>query len=557
MSEALESFPADEPRQYQGEVIEAALEKFEEGKDVVAIDAPPGFGKSMVNYTVMKELEGGGFYATPLKALQEQLVDDDFFGDDIVEIMGRNNYPCIHPEEQDGTTVDEAICQRKADFDCSIKSDCEYYGQKAMARAAEITVVNLSYLMAEGQIDPQARGSFGNRGSIVIDECQGLPSWALSFVGATFSKFTIADTVLEQVQLPGEEAGNDIDKFVEWVVKELKPVVSNEINGLASRAELTKKQSKTLEQLKRLDTKVSRLLGDYEDHAWTADYSYEIRKNQPNYKKIECKPVKVGRFLEDLTWNRGDKIILSSATIPKGDWFSEIGLEDRDIARIPVPSTFPIENRPIITEYAVGKMTKGNREENMPSAVKMIKQFADHHESKGIVHCRGYNYVKMFKRACTNHGYDDWYRNNVAVQDRSRREESLEEWKEGDEQLFLSVNMAEGIDLKGGKFGWQVLLKTLYPYMGDKRVQKRKEIAEEEGRESDFWDWYNGKAVNQIEQAYGRAVRSEDDEAVFYILDQSAIGLIKMNAELFHEWFLNGLDFKVRGQDEGKAYAYL
>lgn len=557
MSDALQSFPAEEPRQYQGEVIEAVLEKFEEGKDVVAIDAPPGFGKSMVNYTVMKEIEGNGFYATPLKALQEQLTDDDFFGDDIVEIMGRSNYPCIHPEEDDGTMVDEAICQRKANFDCEIKNECEYYGQKFKALNAEITVVNLSYLMAEGQVDPEIENSFGNRDVVVIDECQGLPSWALSFVGATFSKFTIADTVLEQVSLPDEEVGNDIDKFVKWVVKELKPVVSNEINRLASRGELTKKQSKTLEQLKRLDTKISRLIGDYEDHAWTADYSYEIRKNQPNFKKVECKPVKVGRFLEDLTWNRGEKIILSSATIPKGDWFSEIGLEDREIARIPVPSTFPVENRPIITEYTVGKMTKGEREENMPDAVKMVKNFSDHHDSKGIVHCRGYNYIEMFKRSANNHGMGQWYRDNVKIQRRSEREESLEEWKEGDEQVFLSVNMAEGIDLKGDRFGWQVLLKTLYPHMGDKRVQKRKEIAEEENRSEDFWNWYNAKAVNQIEQAYGRAVRSKDDEAVFYILDQSAIGLVKRNADLFHKWFLNGLDFKVRGQDEGEAYAYL
>jgi hypothetical protein len=56
------------------------------------------------------------------------------------------------------------------------------------------------------------------------------------------------------------------------------------------------------------------------------------------------------------------------------------------------------------------------------------------------------------------------------------------------------------------------------------------------------WDWYNQKAATQIEQAYGRIIRSKDDEGVMYILDESAKDLIRMNAGLFHTWFLEGIE---------------
>jgi len=131
--------------------------------------------------------------------------------------------------------------------------------------------------------------------------------------------------------------------------------------------------------------------------------------------------------------------------------------------------------------------------------------------------------------------------------------------------VFLSVAMDEGVDLDGDKCRWQVLAKTLYKHMGDKRTRYRVLVrgkcqvcdhAEEFWDEdipnecpnctsSGFggeWDWYNRHAAIQIQQAYGRAVRGPEDHAIFYILDESAIGLIRRNAELFNEWFLEAID---------------
>jgi len=81
-------------------------------------------------------------------------------------------------------------------------------------------------------------------------------------------------------------------------------------------------------------------------------------------------------------------------------------------------------------------------------------------------------------------------------------------------------------------------MKTLYPNMSDERVKYRIQ-------ELNDWQWYNNRAVVQIEQAYGRAVRGPDDHAVFYVLDTSAVDLIKRSTDLFHDWFLEAVDIEL------------
>jgi len=530
-----QSFPAPEFRKKQKRVIKEIVGGFESGSDVVLLDAPPGMGKSIVLYTALDVYGGKGFYATPLKVLQEQLVNDEFIGNDVIEIMGRNNYDCIHPDEEDGVPVDKAKCQKEKDFDCMYKGDCPYYVQKKNALAHDKTVMNLSYMMAEGMVDPNAENSFGNRDVVIVDEVQGLEDWALNFVEVPLSKFSIPNVVSDSLSMPSEEKCKDLEYMVDFIEREVLSMVDDAMSHYQQMPSFGEDELEELEELKQFNDKIQRFLKDVKQNEWIATYEYNIRKNRSNYKKVTFKPIKVGRFLDNLIWNRGNKFILSSATIPKGSWINDIGLDDKSIKRISVGSQFPVENRPISMNHTIGKMTYNERDDNILDAVEKVKEISDHHEGeKGIIHCRGYNYIKMFRQAARNHGLRGWYNNNIAEQDRYNREESLDEWIKGDNQIFMSVNMTEGIDLKGDKCRWQAVLKGEYPNMQDERVDHRVS-------EMNDWDWYNNKAVIALEQAYGRAVRSPEDSAVMYILDSSVENLIKMNAELFHGWFLEAL----------------
>lgn len=547
-------------REKQKQSIMAVMKGIEnDDVDVVKLNAPTGAGKSLILYTAVVATGGSGFITTPLNTLVDQMDTDEFMSDKVITLKGRNNYNCIHPEDK-GTPVDEAICQRQSTFECDVKDKCPYYGRKARALDHPTVVTNMSYLMAEGMIPDEVAETLGDRSKLVVDECQNIEDFAMSFIQFTVSQRTVPRPVWKNISIPPERREDDMEYLIEWLEDEVLTAVRNYAQELQTLTIMDTDESKELESLKQFEMRVQNFLRDVKNNEWIAEMDVDFKKNAKNQRKIVFNPVFIGRFLEDLLWSRGETVILSSATIPGEGWLDEIGLGDKEVMDIKVGSMFPVDNRPVICNLDVGKMVseysdnKDNRKENAYPMAKRIMELAIHHEGeKGFVHCRSYNIAKMLRDALLNHQsveiggkeYDTrkWVNENVMMQDRYNREESLEEWINNDKQVFMSVAMDEGVDLKYDKCRWQVLAKTLYPFM-DKRMKRRKEIADNKNKSGEFWNYYNRKAVIQLQQAYGRGVRARDDECVFYILDSSAAGnrgLIQMNAELFNEWFLEAV----------------
>lgn len=561
-----ESFQAPEFRKYQKEAIVEIVEGLENGNDVIVLSAPTGSGKSLILDSAARAYkglydsqdpvdtpavrtnmagamdepeynwDGGAFFTTPLNSLVEQLDGDEFISDGIITIKGRNNYNCVHPEDR-GTSVDKAICQRDENFECDIKYEsCPYYSRKDEAKKRPEVVTNMSYLMAEGLIPAGVEGTLGDRDLLIVDECQSLEDFAMNFISFTVSKNTVPDMVWDNINIPDEKYEDNVDFLIEWIRTDLMSAVDEAMDYFNSQPMKSEGELDDFEKLRQFNVRVENFLSDVEDNDWVPQVKNDVNKNAANTSKLSFKPVEIGRFLRNLLWDRGEKVILSSATVPGGDWLDEIGLGDKDVKKINVPSTFPVDNRPVIAGHSVGKMTYNEREDNAWPMAKKIKEIAGHHEGeKGFVHCRSYGIADMLKRAFVNHQESRWFNEHVMMQDRYNREESLENWKESDKQIFFSVAMDEGVDLEGDDCRWQVLAKTLYKSMADNRVEYRI-------KERNEWDWYNRHAAIQITQAYGRAVRSPEDEAVFYILDESAVGLIKRNANLFPKWFLEAIE---------------
>lgn len=518
--------------------------------DVVLLNAPTGSGKSIDLHTTIRATGKSAFFTTPLNSLVDQLDNDGYIKDDIITLKGRNNYNCIHPEDE-GTRVDEAICQRDSSFECDVKDQCPYYGRKAAALQHPEVITNMSYLMAEGLIPAEVEDTFGNRDILVVDECQNIDDFAENFISFTVSGRTVPDMVWDNLTIPSDKYEDNMDYLIEWVREDVLGEVTSALETLETMAVLSKDQSSAFENLRQFKLRVENFLDDVQENHWVGEMDVVFRKRQSNQRKISFKPLTIGRFLDELLWNRGETVVLSSATIPSQGWLDEIGLGDANKKKISVPSTFPIENRPIIMDLDVGKMVSeysdedNNRKTNAWDMCQRIMQIHEHHTEKGqpngFIHCRSYGIAKLLKRTWENNGERDWVQENVMIQDRNDREKSLEDWIDSDIDVFLSVAMDEGVDLKYDKCHWQVLAKTLYPFM-DKRMKKRKEVAYNEGNKQDFWNYYNRKAVIQLQQAYGRGVRAPDDECVFYVLDTSAKTLIKRNAEMFNKWFLEAID---------------
>jgi len=525
-----EVWPAPEFREHQKDTIVKVLEQFYiNDKDVVTLSAPTGAGKSLIIYAVGKAMShlthDKTFSTTPLNTLINQIENDNLLSD-VATIKGKNNYDCVNIADR-GTSVDDAICQRKQDFDCKLKDKypsnggCPYYGKKHVARGSDIMVTNLSYIMANSMIPEQEDARFQPRELMAIDEVQNVENFALQFIGFTVSENRIPIDFERLPPMP--EENNSMETMIRWI-RQLQDMVISKHNRLAAEKDQTKKENKDQEKLQRFFHRLSNFLEDYEDgNHWT--------KTHKDTGSVEFEPVFIEKFIDKFLWSQADKILLSSATIPKGTFEEEIGLSEMDIARISVPSTFPIENRPVITTEMVGKMTKNEREDTIPDMIEKIEDIATHHRGqKGFIHCNSYEIAKILYK-----NLDPKIRRRAEIQDQEKREESLEEWMESDTQMFFSVAMAEGISLDDGYARWQVVAKAAYPFMGDKRVDYRlNELGEKK--------WYANRAVIDVQQAVGRGMRSKEDWCVTYLLDGSFDYLIRRNVDLFEDWFLESID---------------
>jgi ATP-dependent DNA helicase DinG len=100
-------------------------------------------------------------------------------------------------------------------------------------------------------------------------------------------------------------------------------------------------------------------------------------------------------------------------------------------------------------------------------------------------------------------------------------------------QVFVSVAFGEGQDWKYEICEAQILLKVPFPDLGDKRIARRLEMGHR--------NWYQNQALLEVIQAYGRAIRAEDDKARFYIIDGSFTRLAHECREVIPDWFKEAL----------------
>jgi Rad3-related DNA helicase len=105
-------------------------------------------------------------------------------------------------------------------------------------------------------------------------------------------------------------------------------------------------------------------------------------------------------------------------------------------------------------------------------------------------------------------------------------------------KVFVSVAFNEGQDWKYDLCDAQILLKVPFPDLGDMRVKKRLELGKR--------GWYDNRAMLEVIQAYGRAIRAEDDTARFYIVDGSFTRLIHNSWNTTPNWFKEALPTTLR-----------
>jgi Rad3-related DNA helicase len=227
-------------------------------------------------------------------------------------------------------------------------------------------------------------------------------------------------------------------------------------------------------------------------------------------------PVYVDDILENSVWNRADKVVLSSATVPayeggsreKGikSWASKLGRDPETTLVITEDSPFPVGNRPIVKDY-VAKMSGSGFTDNLTAIEAKIRDYAARHDGeKGLIHVSSYGQANaLYERL-----------EDIAFAHLDSSEDSdavLQAWQNSDKPIMISPRVKEGVDLHDDKCRWQVAVKVPFPMLGDPRIQY---LNDERG-----WNWYAGCAVTALVQAGGRGVRHDSDTCTMYVIDSA------------------------------------
>ena len=503
MVKVMDLFPFKTYRKYQKSIIIESIRALMQGK-VVIIRAPTGFGKSPVAIAILRYFSSG-FYVTPQKILQYQLIKD--FAEFLRLIQGKNNYKC---EYDNDLSCESGLCVVDREHNCEVF--CPYTIAKKLSIDFPYTLMNLAYFLLAGKhfkYPPDREDEESPRDVLVVDECQNIPNGLRSQL-----EFSIESTepLSELNRIVNQEDYRSIMIIVERSLTQLKDEMDSIMDALSSAPKTNPDYISSL--YKKYNTKSRRydkakfFLKDFEEHprAWVYDIQVNTYHSKTR-KWLKLYPVYVNRYSKGYLWSKAKHYVLMSASIidPEG-FMREIGLGDREYLLKDVKSTFPKGNRPIIFK-PVGSMKYGPEERTTPKMAKEIVKIGNKYPTeKIIIHCHSYARADNLYQLCKVNG-------RCIIQTSGTRMESFNKWQSSKNMMFFSVAMTEGLDLVDDKCRVQILAKVPYPPIGDKVVAKRLKMGD--------WNWYFNTTLEVIIQAYGRAVRSKTDWADFYILDSA------------------------------------
>ncbi len=516
VDDVLSSFPSPTMRKYQKEVISGAVQAYQSGKKCVIVTAPTGFGKSLVNAAFTSVTRS--FYVTPQLALIDQLLADPNLRGRFVEIKGRQNYRC-HYSPQRGVHVGK--CETEG-YPCHERLDvCPYWMQKHLALQAPSVLMSLAYLISEGTTEG-SETYLGTRNLLVLDEAHNLEEQCLNHISLKFTPFSVPYEIYHKLLPNLKQSSNriELEAFLADVASYLKLMLG--------QLE-TKNEQHTISLIEAENKKLmERFLANYNLFMFSnSEWVSEIRNDQ-----LLLQPVFAREFMKSLVWKRGEYYLISSATILNPEEYVKLNgltdlLKEDKIEILEAPSTFPPENRPII-DATVGPLTKQQWDNNMPLAVSAIEEILHKEKGNVSIHCHSYRH-----QAALVANLSPTLKHRLIVHTGDDREEKLHEWMRSRGKVFVSVAFNEGQDWGYEVCDAQILLKVPFPDLSDPRVKRRLELG--------YREWYRNQAMLEVIQAYGRAIRAEDDKARFYVVDGSFIRLVSNCWDSIPEWFKQAL----------------
>lgn len=489
-------------------------------------------GKSAIGMAFSRYLsdgKGNAFVLTPQRILQQQY-EKSFVDGSLASLYGKSNYTC----RQRNTTCDIGSIVRPRCNSCPYTS--------ALAKAIESPNTVFNYKLALLIFAFTAVFARRQRELMVLDECHTLEQHLCEFgaVGVSHKRaqrFGVTDWP--------DMSKTDIFRAHEWVGEKYLPaakkylsIMFHEIEPLLQQAEedeteLTRKEAKRIQEYEKLQEHIDGLVEFSFVDRDTLVNKYVLVFDRQSFK---FKQVTGGEnFRAILKPNAKRFLFMSSTILNKEGFCRDLNLNPDETVFLSVDSDFPPENRPVyyiphMKMNATWKDAARHKErEEMLNGIKKLLEM--HDDENGIIHTANFQITK-------------WLIDELNLWPKATHEFTHHLPESGDDRnsvinafmantrptVLISPSITEGLDLVGDMSRFAIFAKVPFGYLGDQWIKRRMQMSKE---------WYQRQALINIIQGGGRVVRSKDDWASVYILDQSWQFLYSQTVNMVPQWWKN------------------
>ena len=543
---ALDFFPANRtPRPEQIQAIQAVEKHFDLGAKVVALQAPTGSGKSFCAMSFANKLRAAN-QRTHLITVQKNLMDQyssNFKSPELEPVKGRSNYSCSF-DKDDPRDASNGYCRRvgKAGIlqEClkfgtleqaqklllpPEAHSCDYWAQVSRAAQSPVAMFNFHSFLYQQRLN-----RFGPRDLLILDECHNTEQVLLQFV-----QVVLSDRILRKINIELDLGIKTAEGLVQWLEREriipkILEALGDSASGEAVADDLTPQDTDRLRNL--LDR-----LGDLQKYMqlteWVIDVTEEFDEEDPTDKtrKLRARPVFVGLFAKELIFSKATRTIAMSATILSHKiWAKNLGIRQADLGYSEIPCSFPVQNRPLILEYA-GDMSWKNLDETLPKTYATIQRILERHKGqRGIIHGHSERLCKLILENVRSPRF--LHLDMFTMRNKS---ELLKKHAERPDSVIVASAMHEGVDLIDDLARFQIIAKIPWPSIQDPLVKARMAV------DGSFLAY---QTALKITQASGRIVRHKNDHGITYITDLGFEKFLSRSGWLLPKWFTEAIQRK-------------
>lgn len=489
----------------------AILKAVETEKRFTAMVLPTGSGKSLT--VVGAALLAGWRTAvlTSTKLLQHQYTDD-FASAGMVDVRGMNAYACVAFKDEHMALAEQRwqsceegpchagnYCSRKPSRNNPDAGGCQYYDAVQRAREARLVVTNYKFWLSQHYFGQ----GLGNFDCLVLDEAHNAPQELADFLSTELTNKDIEGTL--QATWPNEL--HDVAAWGAWAKRELaKAERVLETWKPHSKFEMTR-----FRQLKSVARKLT-VLTTLNATDWVMTEDNGIWHFDPVWVKDHREKLLV----------QTPKVILTSATF-NAKTADMLGLQPDDMEWHEAESDFPVERRPVYWVNTVKvdfRMTESDEREWMTRIDQILGARQDR---KGIIHTVSYkrrNYILEHSE----------FRSRMITHDSRTARSAVEKFKAAEPgAILVSPSMTTGYDFPMSECEFQIITKVPFP---DSRAPVMK------ARTASDKDYPAYIAMQELVQAVGRGMRSQDDQCESVIVDNNASWFMSKYRQLAPTWFL-------------------